>query len=144
MAFSRRKSNGSASAREARAGARPAAVPRGLALPNEADVWQEMHAPKDGREPFSYVHPALPDTMQLQDEEKQQCHDTLAQDPDPTLRNETQKIVNGYRLTKQAKGSTPQGAAPSNIVGAGARPALAPTAATTPTLMSPSCLLYTS
>ena len=71
----------------------------GLDLPDEANVWQELHAPKDGREPFSDVHPALPVHEQLQDQEKQQFHKTLTQDPNPALRNEVQKIVNGYRLT---------------------------------------------
>jgi len=107
-------------------------VDGGLDLPDEADVWKEMHAPKDGREPFSDVHPALPDHEQLQKEEKQQFHDTLTQDPNPALQDEVQKIMNGYRLTKQANGSTPQGAT-RGIEGGD------PTA-TTSTLMSPSVL----
>lgn len=108
-------------------------VDGGLDLPNEADVWKEMHAPKDGREPFSDVRPALPDHAQLQAEEKQQFHDTLAQDPNPTLQNEVQKIMNGYRLTKQANGSTPGGAT-RGVDGGGS------TTATTSTLISPSVL----
>ena len=107
-------------------------VDGGLDLPDEADVWKEMHAPKDGREPFSDVQPALPDHEQLQDVEKQQFHDTLTQDPNPTLQVEVQKIMNGYRLTKQANGSTPQGAT-RGIEGGN------PTA-TTSTLISPSVL----
>lgn len=107
-------------------------VDGGLELPDEADVWQELHAPKDGREPFSDVHPTLPTNEQLQDEEKQQFHDTLAQDPNPTLQDEVQKIVNGYRLTKQANGSTPEGAT-RGIEGGDAT-------ATTSTLISPSVL----
>ncbi|TMC91203.1 MAG: hypothetical protein E6J11_20430, partial [Chloroflexi bacterium] len=69
-------------------------VDGGLDLPDEAGVWKEMHAPKDGREPFSDVHPALPANEQLQDVEKQQLHDTLAHDPNPTLQDEVQKIAN--------------------------------------------------
>ncbi|GAC1345636.1 MAG: hypothetical protein NVSMB27_08070 [Ktedonobacteraceae bacterium] len=86
-------------------------VDGGLDLPDEADVWRELHAPKDGREPFSDVSPALPDQEQLQDQEKQQFQDTLTQDPNPALQVEVQKIADGYRLTKQANGSTPPGAA---------------------------------
>jgi hypothetical protein len=104
----------------------------GLDLPDEANVWQELHAPKDGREPFSDVHPALPDDAQLQGEEKQQFHDTLTQDPNPALQDEVQKIVHGYRLTKQANDSTPQGAT-RGIEGGD------PTA-TTSTLISPPVL----
>ena len=107
-------------------------VDGGLDLPDEAGVWQEMHAPKDGREPFSDVHPALPTHEQLQGVEKQQFHDTLAHDPNPTLQDEVQKIANGYRLTKQATGSTSQGAT-RGIEGGDP-------AATTSTLMSPSVL----
>jgi hypothetical protein len=104
-------------------------VDGGLDLPDEAGVWKEMHAPKDGREPFSDVHPALPTNEQLQDVEKQQFHDTLAHDPNPTLQDEVQKIAHGYRLTKQATGSTPEGAT-RGIEGGDP-------AATTSTLMSP-------
>ena len=107
-------------------------VDGGLDLPDEAGVWKEMHAPKDGREPFSDVHPALPANEQLQDVEKQQLHDTLAHDPNPTLQDEVQKIANGYRLTKQATGSTPEGAT-RGIEGGNP-------ATTTSTLMSPSVL----
>jgi len=104
----------------------------GMDLPDEAGVWQEIHAPKDGREPFSDVHPALPDHEQLQDVEKQQFYNTLAHDPNPTLQNEVQKIANGYRLTKQANGSTPGGAT-RGIEGGDPK-------AATSTLISPSVL----
>ena len=113
------------------AGAVPSVDGR-LALPDAADVWRELHAPKDGREPFSDVRPALHDQEQLQDQEKQQFHDTLAQDPDPTLQVAVQNIADGFRLTKQANGSTPPGAA-GGLAGAD------PTAATA-TLISPSIL----
>jgi hypothetical protein len=91
--------------------ARPGPVNGGLDLPDEAYVWKELHAPQDGREPFAEVNPTLPANEQLHDEEKQQFHDTLTQDPNPALQDEVQKIVNGYRLAKQATGSTPQGTA---------------------------------
>jgi len=81
-----------------------------LDLPDDADVWQELRVPKDGREPFSDVHAAIADHEPLQNEEKQQFHDILARDANPTLQDEVQKIVRGYRLTKQANSSTSQGA----------------------------------
>ncbi|GHO96688.1 hypothetical protein KSF_067360 [Reticulibacter mediterranei] len=85
------------------------AVGGGLDLPDEDDVWQEMHTPEDGREPFANVQPALPAHEQLQDEEREQFFQTLTTNPD--LQDEVQKVVNGYRQAGQADASSPQGMA---------------------------------
>ncbi len=109
-------------------GVRP--IGGGLALPSEAVVWKQLLSLKDNQEPFADVDPVLPANEKLQDEEKQHFRNALA--ANQALQDELRKVMNEYRLRKQAKTSSAQSAMP----GIGSRTSIA----TPSTLMSESIL----